>query len=244
MSKNKTYLHNLFKSLSFKLKMTKPAHIGVIIDGNRRWAKKLLLQPWKGHEKGAETVENTIIWASELGVKMLTFYALSIENLKRDKTEIDYLFDLFRKWFKKIKEDKRIKEKQVKFRFIGNLSLLPKDLQEICSKLEKSTKEHNKFIVNFCVAYGGRQEIIESLKKLVKSKEKITEENFQKNLWLKEEPELIIRTGNRIRTSNFLPWQAAYSEWIFLEKLWPDFTKKDLQECMDKFETVQRNFGK
>lgn len=222
----------------------KASHVAIIIDGNRRHAKKNFWKPWEGHDKGAEKVEETIIWASELGLKELTFYALSIENLERDKEEVDKLFEIFRIWLKKLEIDKRIKEKQIKFRFIGNLSLLPEDLQEICKNLERKTEIHNKLTVNLCVAYGGKQELIEAIKKLVKSKEKITEENLKKNLWLQSEPDLIIRTGGKIRTSNFLPWQAVYSEWIFLDKLWPEFTKKDFISCLEKFEKVQRNFGK
>lgn len=222
----------------------KASHIGIIIDGNRRYACKFSWQPWKGHEKGADTVENTIIWASELNLRMLSFYALSLENLKRDKEEVNKLLEIFRIWLKKIKNDKRIKEKQIKIRFIGDLSLLPEDIQEICHQLEKDTENHNNLIINFCVAYGGRQELTEAIKKLVENKQEITEENIRKNLWLQDEPDLIIRTGNRTRTSNFLPWQSIYSEWIFLDKLWPEFTKEDLISCLDKFSSVQRNFGK
>jgi len=224
--------------------MQKAKHLGIIIDGNRRFAKKFSLMPWKGHEKGAENVENTIIWTSEMGIKNLTFYILSAENLKRNKEELNKLFKLFRRWFKKIKNDKRIKEKRIKFRFIGKLELLPEDIQKICEILEKNTEKHNNFTVNFCIAYSGRQELIEAVKKLAKSKQEITEENIRKNLWLQEEPDLIIRAGNKTRTSNFLPWQSVYSEWIFLDKFWPEFTKKDLTECLEKYSKIQRNFGK
>jgi len=222
----------------------KASNVAIILDGNRRYAKKNILEAWRGHEKGAGKVEETITWASDLKLKELTFYALSIENLKREKQEVDKLFELFKKWFEKARNNKRVKEKQIKFKFIGNLSLLPEDLQEICKKLEKDTENHKNLIVNFCLAYGGRQEIIEAIKKLQKSGEEITEENLKKNLLLKSEPDLIIRTGNRIRTSNFLPWQSVYSEWIFLDKLWPEFTKQDFLDCLNQFETIQRNFGK
>ena len=219
-------------------------HIGIIIDGNRRYAKKLLLQPWKGHDMGAERVENIIEWTSDLGIKILTIYALSTENLKREAKELEHLFGLFRKWFTKIRSDKRVKERQIKFKFIGRLELLPEDLNKLCREIEKDTENNKGMLVNFCMAYGGRQELIEAMKKIVESKQEITEENLRKNLWLQEEPELIIRTGNRTRTSNFLPWQSAYSEWIFLEKLWPEFTKQDLIECLEKFSKMDRNFGR
>ena len=122
--------------------------------------------------------------------------------------------------------------------------MLPEDLNKLCREIEKDTENNKGMLVNFCMAYGGRQELIEAMKKIVESKQEITEENLRKNLWLQEEPELIIRTGNRTRTSNFLPWQSAYSEWIFLEKLWPEFTKQDLIECLEKFSKMDRNFGR
>jgi len=127
---------------------------------------------------------------------------------------------------------------------MGNLSLLPEDLQRLFMEIEEDTKNNHGLKVNFCVAYGGRQEIIEAIRKIAKNREKLTEENIGKNLWLKENPDLIIRTGGKTRTSNFLPWQSVYSEWIFLDKLWPEFTKQDLIECINNFSKIQRNFGK
>ncbi len=221
-------------------------HIGLVLDGNRRFAKRLMLEPWKGHEYGAEKVEKLLDWIKELGVKEFTLFCLSVENIKsRPKNELDYLLKLFKKEFRDLDREK-IEKNKIKIRFIGDLSLLPDDLVKQCRKLEKETEKNNDYIVNFALAYGGRQELIAAVKKILKNKlkpEDINEETLKKNLWLESEPELIIRTGGITRTSNFLLWQSAYSEWIFLEKLWPDVTKEDFIECIKKFETIKRNFG-
>ncbi|MBI2629478.1 di-trans,poly-cis-decaprenylcistransferase [Candidatus Pacearchaeota archaeon] len=219
-------------------------HLAIILDGNRRYAKNKNLPVHKGHEFGAKTLDKLLNWCKKLSIKEMTLYVLSTENLKRDKTELNFMFSLFKKWFKKFKKDKRVKEDKVKIRFIGDLSLVPKDIKNLAEKIQNDTKENNNYIVNFCFAYGGRLELLQALNKLKNKKGKITEEDVSNSLWLKSEPELIIRTGNKIRTSNFLPWQSVYSEWVFLEKMWPEFTKQDLIQCIENFNSRQRNFGK
>ncbi|PIN77341.1 di-trans,poly-cis-decaprenylcistransferase [Candidatus Woesearchaeota archaeon CG10_big_fil_rev_8_21_14_0_10_34_12] len=220
-------------------------HLGVVVDGNRRWAKERNLKPWNGHEEGAEVIEKLLDWAKELGIKELTLYVLSTENLKRDRIELEFLFKLFKKFFSKFKKDKRIKENKVKIRFIGDLSSVPSDVAELARETEEDTKEHNSLIINFCFAYGGRLELTTTINKILKSgKKEVSEEDIEKSLWLKESPDLIIRTGGAVRTSNFLPWQSAYSEWIFMDKFWPDFTKQDLGDCLKEFKNRKRNFGK
>jgi tritrans,polycis-undecaprenyl-diphosphate synthase [geranylgeranyl-diphosphate specific] len=221
-----------------------PKHIAVIIDGNRRWAKEKGMKPWKGHEEGAKTLNNCLGWAEELSVKEISVYALSTENLKRDPLELEFLFKIFKKWFGKLEKEERIKEKSIKIRFIGDLSLVPQDVRELAEKMEKETEEHENFIINFCFAYGGRLELIKAFNKLKGKKGEITEEDITKALWLSDEPDLIIRTGGAVRTSNFLPWQSAYSEWLFLEKMWPAFTKQDLIDAISEFKNRKRNFGK
>ena len=219
-------------------------HIAIIIDGNRRYAKRKALEVWKGHDFGAETVEKTIDWCNELKIKELTFYALSQENLKREKLEVEALMNLMRRWFKKIKIDERIKKNKIKIRFIGRLNLLPKDIQVLSQEIERDTQDYSNLTVNFCIAYGGRQEIVDAVSHLVKNNLEINEENIKKNLYLQSEPELIIRTGGAPRLSNFLTWQSVYSEIIFLQKLWPEFTKQDLEDCINQFQAIKRNFGK
>lgn len=219
------------------------SHIAIILDGNRRFAKARDMPSHKGHEFGAEVVEKLFDWVKELNIKEVTLYVLSTENLKRDKIELDFLFKLFKKWFSKFKKDSRIKEDKIKIEFIGDLSLIPEDISKLAKEIENETKENNNYKINFCFAYGGRLELIQAFNKL-KNKDKITEEDITNALWLKSSPELIIRTGDSTRTSNFLPWQSVYSEWIFLKKMWPEFTKEDLVSCIDEFYSRKRNFGK
>jgi undecaprenyl diphosphate synthase len=219
-------------------------HVAIILDGNRRYAKARGLPAWKGHEEGAKNVDRLMNWCQELGIKEITLYLLSTENLKREPRELKYLFKLFKEWFKKFKKDKRIHENKIKMRFIGDLSLVPEDICKLAKEIENNTKDYNNYILNLCFAYGGRRELLDAFNKLNCKKGKITEEDVAGALWLKDEPELIIRTGGVTRTSNFLPWQSIYSEWIFTKKLWPEFSKEDLQDCMKEFETRKRNFGK
>lgn len=226
-------------------------HVAIILDGNRRFAKRLMLEPWKGHEYGKKKVEELLDYAKELGIKEMTFYALSVENINnRPKKELNYLYKIFKEAFRDMNREK-IEKNGISIRFIGNIDLLPDDLKQQCLKLEEETKKNNKFIVNFAIAYGGRQEIIHAVRKILSKKineksfdiNSINNELIEENLYLKSEPELIIRTGGEKRTSNFLLWQASYSEWIFLDKMWPEFNKEDLVNCINEYNQRKRNFG-
>ncbi|MEK6906614.1 MAG: polyprenyl diphosphate synthase [Nanoarchaeota archaeon] len=219
-------------------------HLGIILDGNRRFSKRLMKEPWKGHEHGAEKLKKLIDWCPDFNIKELTLYCFSLENFNRPKKEFEYLMDLFKKELLDLKNNSQLDEKKIRVRFIGKRELLDKELQNLMSEIEEKTKSYNNFVVNFAIAYGGRQEIVEAVKKVVYNNEEINEENIQKNLWMPEEPDLIIRTGGEKRTSNFLPWQSTYSEWIFLDALWPEFTKEDLKNSVDEFNNRQRRFGK
>jgi tritrans,polycis-undecaprenyl-diphosphate synthase [geranylgeranyl-diphosphate specific] len=227
--------------------MEKLNHIGIILDGNRRFAKRLLLEPWKGHKYGAKKVEKLIEWANEQKIKELTLYCLSVENIKkRPKKELRYLFNLFIKEFKNMDREK-INKNKIKIKFIGNLSLLPSELSKECKKLEKNTEKNNKMKVNFAISYGGKQEIIQAIKKIIKKDipaKAIDENIINKNLYMSSQPDLIIRTGGEKRTSNFLTWQSTYSEWLFLDKMWPEFQKKDLIQAIKEFKKRKRRFGK
>ncbi|RZD31885.1 MAG: di-trans,poly-cis-decaprenylcistransferase [uncultured DHVE6 group euryarchaeote] len=221
-----------------------PKHVGIILDGNRRFAKRLMLKPWKGHEWGAEKVEKVLEWGNELGVCELTLYTLSLENFNRPKTEFNYLMELFKKEFKRLSKDPQLQEKEIRINFIGRLWMLDEELQQILKGISNKTKNNSKFTVNFAIAYGGRQEVVDATIKIaeqVKSGEldisKINEETFLNNLWSSSEPDLIIRTGGETRTSNFLNFQAAYSEWIFLEKSWPEFEKEDFISAINEYNT-------
>jgi len=219
-------------------------HIGIIIDGNRRFAKQRAKEPWKGHEEGAKTLEEFFGWCRDLGVKELTLYCFSLENFKRPEKEVEFLMKIFKKEFAKLEKDKRIMKDGVKIKFIGKKELLKEELQELMKRIEKKTEKNNNYIINFAIAYGGRQEILQAVKKLAENKEEINEENLTKNLWLSDSPDLIIRTGGEKRTSNFLPWQSVYSEWIFLDKMWPEMTKQDLINALEEFKNRERRFGK
>ena len=230
--------------------MKVPKHIGIILDGNRRLAKKLMVKPWKGHEWGAKKVEKVIEWGNDLGISELTLYALSIENFNRPEIEFNYLMKLFKKEFKRLKNDHQLKNKEIRINFIGRLWMLDEELQEILNDISNKTKNNSKFIVNFAIAYGGRQEVVDATIKIaeqVKSGEldisKINEETFSNSLWSSSEPDLIIRTGGEIRTSNFLNFQSAYSEWIFLEKSWPEFEKEDFISAIDEYNSREVRKG-
>ncbi len=232
--------------------MSKPlSHIAIILDGNRRFAKRLMKEPWKGHEFGAEKVEKLVDWCKELGIKELTLYAFSMQNFNRPENEFNYLMKIFRESFEKLKDDPRIMENKVKVRAIGRIHLFPKDVQEAIKSIEEKTKNNSDYIINFALAYGGQEELIDAVKKIgrkIESKEikpeDISKEIIEKNLYMKDQPDFIIRTGGDHRTSNFLIWQSWYSEWFFLEKTWPEFEKEDLIECINKFNSRERRFGK
>lgn len=226
-----------------------PRHLGVVIDGNRRFAKRLMLKPWKGHEWGAKKFEDLLAWCKEYGIKELTLYCFSIENFNRPKEEFDYLMNLFRKEFKKLKDDSRMDK--IKINFIGRLNMFPKDVQDAMKLLMEKTRDNKPYTVNFAMAYGGRAEVIDATRKIAeKVKEgklnidEINEEVFEKNLYNASEPDLIIRTSES-RLSGFLLWQSAYSEIIFLpNKLWPEFEKEDFVKCIEEFNKRERRFGK
>lgn len=228
-----------------------PKHVGIILDGNRRFAKKLMLKPWKGHEFGAEKVKKLLEWAKDVGIKELTLYAFSYENFNRPKKEFDYLMYLFRKEFDNLIDNKDIYKNKIKISFLGRLYLFPKDIQERMYRIMDKTKNNDKYIVNFAMAYGGRAEIVDAVKRIG---EKIKEENldvksineklFNDNLYMGDDADLIIRTGGEKRTSGFLPWQGTYAELIFVDKSLPEFEKEDFLQCIKEFQSRKRRFGK
>lgn len=227
--------------------MKVPRHIGVILDGNRRFAKKLMIKPWKGHEWGAKKVEKLIEWAREIGVEELTLYAFSIENFNRPKLEFNYLMKIFNEEYERVLNDKKIMTEKIRFNFVGRLHMFPKDLQLKMKKLMEKTKNNDKLIVNIAMAYGGRAEVIDAIKKIVdsgvKSKD-VTEELIDANVYNASKPDLIIRTSGEHRTSGFLIWAGAYAELIFVEKNWPEFEKEDFLKCIEDYCNRDRRFGK
>ena len=233
------------------IKSNVPKHLALILDGNRRFSKRLMMKPWKGHEWGAKKVEAVLDWCKEYGIKEITFYAFSIENFDRPKEEFDFLMKLFEKEFKRMLLDKRLETDKIKINFIGRISMFPKSLQDVMNGLMEKTKDSNKLIVNFAMAYGGRAEIVDATKKISKQIkegkidiEDINEKVFSKSLYIESEPDLIIRTSES-RLSGFMLWQGSYAEIIFLpNKLWPEFEKKDFIGCLNEYSSRQRRFGK
>ena len=222
-------------------KQKNPKHIGIVLDGNRRFAKRLMLQPWKGHELGYEKIEKLFDWCKELGIKQLTLYVFSVKNFNRPKKEFDYLMKLFEDAFIRAKDDDRLKD--IKINFIGRIHMFSVAVQRAMKEKKKKTKDNKGHTINFAMAYGGKEEIIDSVKKLVESGKKINKENLGDCMYMNEDVDLVIRTSGEKRTSDFLPWQAHYAEWIFLDKMWPDFEKQDLIDCIQDFNNRNRRFG-
>ena len=228
-----------------------PKHIGMILDGNRRFAKRLMMKPWQGHEWGAKKIESVMDWCREYGIHELTLYCFSIENFhSRPKEEFDYLMDLFLKEFEKLKDDPRLEKYKIRVNFIGRLHLFNQKIQEAMKELMKKTKNNDQHIINFAMAYGGQSEIVDATKRIAEQVQKgkldidqINEELFAKNLYISDEPDMIIRTGGEKRSSNFLNYQAAYAEWFYLEKLWPELEKEDFVQCLEEYKTRQRRRG-
>ena len=226
-----------------------PKHIGLILDGNRRWAKERGKMPWDGHREGLKKVREIKNWMIDLNIKEMTLYCFSMQNFKRDIKEVYFLMKVFEKAFTDIVKDKDIFTKKVKIKHIGRIELLPKKLQKLIRNAEEKTKNHDQYQVNFALAYGGQEEIVDASKRIaedaIKNKLKnIDIEKFKKYLWLADEPDIIIRTSGEQRTSNFLCFQQAYSEWFFPRVKWPDFSKSDLANIIDDYLDRHRRFGK
>ncbi len=223
--------------------MSSPEHVAIIMDGNGRWGIKKKKSRNFGHSQGVKTVEKIIEEAIFNKVNYLTLYTFSTENWKRPKKEITFLIYLLEKYIDQ-KLDKFIK-KNIKLKILGNINKFPSSLKSKLLNAEKLTKKKDKIQVNIALNYGSKEEIIYSVKKLINSSISINEKNISKCLYTKNipDPEIMIRTGDRHRLSNFLLWQASYSEIFFVKKLWPDFTKKDFRKIILRFKRMRRNFG-
>jgi tritrans,polycis-undecaprenyl-diphosphate synthase [geranylgeranyl-diphosphate specific] len=233
-----------------------PEHIGIIPDGNRRLAKRLMKRPWKGHEWGVKKIRDVLEWCKELGVKVVTIYILSLENLnKRPRSELNFLFSLARKELKDILENKKhiIHKNGVRTRFFGRVELLPKDIRNLIKRISKLTENYSNFSLNLAMAYGGRQEITEAGKRIALDVKRgklsirnINEDVFRSYLYTNglKDPDLIIRTGGEKRLSNFLPYQSVYSELIFLDSFWPELRKEEFFSAVREFQERKRRFGR
>ncbi|MEK6822215.1 MAG: polyprenyl diphosphate synthase [Nanoarchaeota archaeon] len=231
---------------------TVPRHIGIILDGNRRFAKRLMLKPWKGHEWGAKKLSSVLAWCRELGVQEVTIYAFSIENFNRPKEEFDELMRIFKDECERMLNDTKLEaDRDVRISFIGRTWMFPATLQTAINAVQDKTASYGPFKLNLAMAYGGRAEVIDATKKLATmvkegtlAIDQINEDVFAKQLYIESEPDLIIRTSGEQRTSGFLLWQGSYAELYFCEKLWPEFEKEDLHKAIATFTQRERRFGK
>jgi tritrans,polycis-undecaprenyl-diphosphate synthase [geranylgeranyl-diphosphate specific] len=232
-----------------------PEHVAIILDGNRRWAKYHFLANKGAHAIGADKAEQLLTWIYDLRIKITTLYVLSIENLERDKKELDNIFDLLGIKLEKLYNDSRIHERQMKIKAIGNIDALPKSIKEILFKLEKETNHYDLTFLNIAIAYGGQQELVEAIRKIALDVEKkelqisdINEHSIDSYLYTSHlpqpEPDLILRTSGEKRLSGFLLWQSAYSELVFMDVFWPEFRKIDLMRAIRTFQRRRRRYGK
>jgi len=217
-------------------------HVAIIMDGNGRWGLKNKNSRNAGHKAGIKTVEKIIKSSLERKIRFLTLYAFSTENWKRPEKEVNYLFNLLESFLNQRIDD--FHKQNIKLKIIGTKKFSHK-LNNLLMYAEKKTLKNTKLQVNLALNYGSKTELINAFKSLIKNKEKISEKNLNKNLQTKNipDPDILIRTGNTKRLSNFLLWQLAYAEIFFEKKLWPDFNEKDFNKILKKFSLIKRNFG-
>lgn len=223
-----------------------PAHIGIIPDGNRRWAEERNLTNYEGHQRGYEKLKKAVEWFFSRGVKIVSVFIFSTENWNRAKEEVNYLMKLLRDALEKEKE--RALEKNYQVLISGRIGELPGDLPEACDEIAAKTKKGTAGILNLCLNYGGRSEIIDAMRKMIKNKispEQAHEGMVRKYFYNSQlpDPDLIVRTSGEHRLSGFLLWQSAYSEFIFLKKYWPDFEPADVDFVLEEYAERKRRFG-
>ena len=230
-----------------------PKHMAIIMDGNRRYAQELGFTHKEGHKKGKDKLEEVLDWCLEVDIKILTVYAFSTENLKREEDELEELMSLFINGFRDAADDERVHKNKIKIRAIGQINILPKEVQEAIQYAEEKTKDYDSHFYNIAVAYGSRQEIIQAIQKVAKDAkdnkieiEEINEKLFSNYLYTGDfpDPDLIIRTSGEERISNFLLWQIAYSELYFTDVYWPGFRKVDFLRAIRSYQERKRRFGK
>ena len=227
-----------------------PQHIAIIMDGNRRWAKERGLPVGLGHKEGAKTLEKIVRYANSIGLEYITVYAFSTENWKRAEDEVKALMFLFQSYLNNY--SKRADSENIKVKFLGDKKALSKAMQKSMEECVERTKNNTGITFNIAINYGGRDEIVKAMKKIATEYkegkielEQINEEAISKELYTKDEPDpdLVIRTSGEMRLSNFLPWQSVYSELLFVEKNWPDFTEEDLDNAIIEYQKRTRKFG-
>jgi tritrans,polycis-undecaprenyl-diphosphate synthase [geranylgeranyl-diphosphate specific] len=242
--------------LSRSIKKDKlPNHIAIILDGNRRWAMRELASRKYGHVIGADTAENVLEWCHEIGIKTITLYVLSTENLERPSDELNEILSLLKERLEKLFNDSRIESYQIRVMALGRLDFLTPEIRELLKRLEDKTRDYSGHYVNLAVAYGGRTEIVDSVRKIATyvkegklKPEEIDQKTIEQSLYTSylenPEPDLVIRTSGEERLSGFLLWQSAYSELVFQDEYWPDFRKIDLMRAIRTYQRRSRRFGR
>jgi len=229
-----------------------PRCVGVIMDGNRRWARGEGRLPWEGHREGKAKVKEFLEWCTDTGIRNVVLYSFSAENFNRTPGEIDELMELFRQGFEELSNEPTIMEKSVRIRVIGNIHLLPPKVQEVIRVVEEKTKDNKSYDLAFAIAYGGREEILHACRSIAKDVqdgaikvEDIDEDLFRKNLYASDipDPDMVIRTSGEQRLSGFLPWQATYSELFFVDVHWPAFRKIDFLRLLRIYQQRERRTG-
>ncbi|PCN51024.1 di-trans,poly-cis-decaprenylcistransferase [Candidatus Geothermarchaeota archaeon ex4572_27] len=232
-----------------------PRHVGVILDGNRRWAVRHGLKTWMGHRAGAEKVKDLLRWCHELGIKTVTIYTFSTENFNRPEEEKREIMRILEEKIIEAMRSEDIHKRRIRIKFIGDMSMLDPSLVEKMRMLEDATKDYDGMIVNVAVAYGGKHEILTATRRIAEKvlrgelrPEDITYEVFQQHLYTShlehQDVDMVLRTGGEMRLSNFLLWQSAYSELIFLDVYWPEFRKIDLMRAIRTYQKRHRRFGR
>ena len=227
-----------------------PKHIAIIMDGNRRWARNKGLPVALGHKEGAKILEKIVRYAKNIGIKYITVYAFSTENWKRSEEEVSTLMNLMMNYLESY--SKRADSENIKVQILGNRQGLSDKMNDLIEKCMERTKDNTGITFNIALNYGGRDEILGAVKNIAEKIqnnemkiEDITEQTISDNLYTKgqPDPDLLIRTSGEIRLSNFLPWQLVYSEFVFVDKNWPDFSEKDLDEAIEEYQKRNRKFG-
>lgn len=232
-----------------------PNHVAIVLDGNRRWAQRHLYLPKVGHDRGADRVEELIDWCKELGIKIITLYALSTENLERKDEELENLFDLIEQRLKKLLADSRLHRFRMNVKAIGRLELLPERITSVLKKLEEVTRNYDNFYLNIAIAYGGQTELLDAVRKVADMVKdgKLDTEDISKDIMEsclytshlpQPEPDMILRTSGEQRLSGFLIWQSAYSELVFMDVFWPEFRKIDLMRAIRTYQRRKRRYGR
>jgi len=232
-----------------------PRHIAIIMDGNRRYALKEGMPPHKGHEAGKDKLEEVVEWCHEVGVRVLTVFAFSTDNFKRPKHEIEHLMKLFEEDLRKLANDERIHKNRVRIKVIGQIDLLPENVKKAAEEVMEKTKDYDRYYFNIAIGYGGREEIVDAIRRIVndvKNKkiepQDINDETISSYLYTSHlpfpDPDLVLRTSGEERISNFLLWQLAYSELYFTDVYWPALKKTDFLKAIQSYQRRQRRYGK